>query len=189
MFDIAPSEFLLVAFVALVVIGPKDLPKAMRVVGYWVGKARGVARQFRSGFDSMVREAELEEMEKRWASENERIMREHPQTGADAGADTAQVVHSPETDEHRRDYRSIDDADDHTNEPVMVEKPVVAAAPSDGAPPAASSSAATSSDTSAVPTDHDGKSLADRGKDALDSPVSTVVHPDDKTGKSDIASS
>lgn len=78
MFDIAPSELLLVAFVALVVIGPKDLPKAMRVVGYWVGRARGVARQFRSGFDSMVREAELEEMEKRWATENARIMREHP---------------------------------------------------------------------------------------------------------------
>ncbi|MEG3165038.1 Sec-independent protein translocase protein TatB [Sphingomonas sp. PB2P19] len=83
MFDIAPSELLLVGFVALVVIGPKDLPKAMRIVGYWVGKARGVARQFRSGFDSMVREAELEEMEKRWASENERIMREHPQPASD----------------------------------------------------------------------------------------------------------
>ena len=77
MFDIAPSEFMLVAFVALVVIGPKDLPKAMRFVGYWVGKARGVARQFRSGFDAMVREAELEELEKKWA-ENERIMQEHP---------------------------------------------------------------------------------------------------------------
>ena len=57
MFDIAPSEFLLVAFVALVVIGPKDLPKAMRVVGYWVGRARAVGRQFRAGFDEMVREA------------------------------------------------------------------------------------------------------------------------------------
>ena len=78
MFDIAPTELLLVAIVALVVIGPKDLPKAMRFVGHWVGKARGVARQFRSGFDSMVREAELEEMEKRWAAENARIMREHP---------------------------------------------------------------------------------------------------------------
>jgi len=78
-FGIDSSELLLVALVALVVIGPKDLPKAMRVVGYWVGRARGVARQFRSGFDSMVREAELEEMEKRWAAENERIMREHPQ--------------------------------------------------------------------------------------------------------------
>lgn len=77
MLDIAPSEFLLFAVVALVVIGPKDLPKAMRVVGRFVGKARGVARHFRSGFDSMVREAELEEMEAKWKAENERIMREH----------------------------------------------------------------------------------------------------------------
>lgn len=77
MFDIAPSEFLLVAFIALVVIGPKDLPKAMRVIGYWVGRARAVGRQFRSGFDEMVREAELAEMEKKWKAENERIMREH----------------------------------------------------------------------------------------------------------------
>ncbi len=77
MFDIAPSEFLLVAFIALVVIGPKDLPKALRVVGYWVGRARAVGRQFRSGFDEMVREAELAEMEKKWREENERIMREH----------------------------------------------------------------------------------------------------------------
>lgn len=78
MFDIAPTEFLLVAFVALVVIGPKDLPKAMRFLGYWLGRARAVGRQFRAGFDEMVREAELEEMEKKWKAENERIMREHP---------------------------------------------------------------------------------------------------------------
>jgi sec-independent protein translocase protein TatB len=78
MFDIASSELLLVALVALVVIGPKDLPKAMRFVGQWVGRARGVARHFRSGFDEMVRQAELEEMEKKWAAENARIMAEHP---------------------------------------------------------------------------------------------------------------
>ena len=78
MFDIAPTELLLCAVVALVVIGPKDLPKAMRVLGYWVGRARGVARHFRSGIDTMMREAELQEMEKKWAEENERIMREHP---------------------------------------------------------------------------------------------------------------
>lgn len=89
MLDVAPSEFLMVAFVALVVIGPKDLPKAMRVVGHWVGRARGVARQFRSGFDAIVREAELEEMEKRWAAENERIMREH-------GAGSTSVDPEPE---------------------------------------------------------------------------------------------
>lgn len=77
MFGIAADEFLLLAVVALVVIGPKDLPKAMRVVGRLVGKARAMTAQFRSGFDSMVREAELEEMEKKWKEENARIMREH----------------------------------------------------------------------------------------------------------------
>lgn len=77
MFDVAPSEFLLLAVVALMVIGPKDLPKAMRVVGQMLGKARGLARQFRTGFDGMVREAELEEMEKKWKAENERIMSEY----------------------------------------------------------------------------------------------------------------
>ncbi|MEG3084872.1 Sec-independent protein translocase protein TatB [Sphingomonas sp. PB2P12] len=183
MFDIAPSEFLLVAFVALVVIGPKDLPKAMRVVGYWVGKARGVARQFRSGFDSMVREAELEEMEKRWASENERIMREHPQSPTDATADDAQVVHSPETEEHRRDYRSIDNADDHTNEPVMVEKPVVAPAASvDGGLDEAHGNRP----VVAAP-------LPDRAPDLFDTQSATpnpALKPvDDKTGKSDVAPS
>lgn len=78
MFDVAPSEFLLLAVVALVVIGPKDLPRVMRVVGQWVGRARGMARHFRSGIDEMIRQSELQEMEQRWAAENERIMREHP---------------------------------------------------------------------------------------------------------------
>ena len=78
MFDIASSELMLVGAVALVVIGPKDLPKAMRFVGQWVGRARGMARHFRAGFDEMVRQSELEEMEKRWAAENARIMAEHP---------------------------------------------------------------------------------------------------------------
>lgn len=116
MFDIAPSEFLLVAFVALVVIGPKDLPKAMRVVGYWVGRARAVGRQFRAGFDEMVREAELEEMEKKWKAENERIMREHPLVPPPPAASEVDM--------------------DTTQEPVMVERPQVIAA-SDDAPAAA----------------------------------------------------
>ncbi|WP_083672084.1 Sec-independent protein translocase protein TatB [Sphingomonas montana] len=78
MFDIAPTELLLCAVVALIVIGPKDLPKAMRTVGQFVAKVRGIGRHFRSGFDEMVREAELKEMEETWAKENARIMREHP---------------------------------------------------------------------------------------------------------------
>ncbi len=78
MFDVAPTEFLLVALIALLVIGPKELPRLMRVVGGWVGKARAVSRQFRSGFDEMMRESELAEMEKKWQEENARIMAEHP---------------------------------------------------------------------------------------------------------------
>jgi sec-independent protein translocase protein TatB len=77
-FDIAPSEFLLVAIVALVVIGPKDLPRVMRMVGHWVGRARAMTRHFRSGIDTVIREAELDEMQRHWAAENERIMSEHP---------------------------------------------------------------------------------------------------------------
>ena len=78
MFGVDSTELVVVAIIALLVIGPKDLPKAMRVVGQWVGRARGMARHFRSGIDTMIREAELEEMEKKWKAENERIMREHP---------------------------------------------------------------------------------------------------------------
>jgi sec-independent protein translocase protein TatB len=79
MFDIAPTELMLCAVIALVVIGPKDLPKAMRFVGKYVGKARGMAKHFRTGLDTMMREAELEEMEKQWRSHNEAIMRAYPQ--------------------------------------------------------------------------------------------------------------
>lgn len=78
MFDIGYTELLVIAIVALVVIGPKDLPRVMRTVGQWVGRARGMARHFRSGIDTMMREAELEEMEKKWRDENARILAEHP---------------------------------------------------------------------------------------------------------------
>ena len=83
MFGIDSSELLLIALIALVVIGPKDLPRVMRTVGQWVGKARGMAGHFRAGVDNMIRESELADMEKKWKAENERIMREFP--GAPAG--------------------------------------------------------------------------------------------------------
>ncbi len=78
MFNVDLPEFLFVAILALVIIGPKDLPNVMRVVGRWVGKARSVAGNFRSEFDDMVRQSEMEELERKWAAENERIMSEHP---------------------------------------------------------------------------------------------------------------
>jgi sec-independent protein translocase protein TatB len=78
LFGVDSSELAVVAILALIFIGPKDLPKVMRTVGYWVGRVRGMARHFTAGIENMVREAELEEMEKRWREENERIMKLHP---------------------------------------------------------------------------------------------------------------
>ena len=84
MFGIDSGELLIIAVVALVVIGPKDLPRAMRAIGNFVGRARGMARHFRSGIDTMIREAELEDMEKQWQENNERIMRESPAAALDS---------------------------------------------------------------------------------------------------------
>lgn len=64
MFDIAWSELMLIGGVALVVIGPKDLPKAMRTVGQVVGKVRRMAGEFQSQFNDAMREAELHELKK-----------------------------------------------------------------------------------------------------------------------------
>ena len=61
MLDIGWSEMAVIALVALVVIGPKDLPKAMKAAAFWVRKARSLASEFHSGIDQLVREAELEE--------------------------------------------------------------------------------------------------------------------------------
>jgi sec-independent protein translocase protein TatB len=62
MFDVGWSELMFIGVLALVVIGPKDLPRVMRQMGQWTVKAKDMARQFRAGFDNMVQEAELDEM-------------------------------------------------------------------------------------------------------------------------------
>lgn len=86
MFDIGASELLLIVIVAVVVIGPKDLPLALRTAGRWIGKVRRVSGHFRAGVETMIREAELAEMEKKWREQNEAIMREHPPESAQAEA-------------------------------------------------------------------------------------------------------
>lgn len=86
MFDIGASELLLTVIVAIIVIGPKDLPLALRTAGRWIGKVRRVSGHFRSGVEAMIREAELEEMEQKWRDQNAAVMAAHPAASAEAGA-------------------------------------------------------------------------------------------------------
>ncbi|RPF72024.1 Sec-independent protein translocase protein TatB [Aurantiacibacter spongiae] len=81
MFDVGATELLVIVIVAVVVIGPKDMPLAMRTAGRWIGKIRRLTGHFRAGIDAMVREAELEDMEKKWKAQNEKVMRDHPDGG------------------------------------------------------------------------------------------------------------
>jgi sec-independent protein translocase protein TatB len=58
------------------VIGPKDLPRALRMAGSWLAKIRRVSGHFRSGIEEMIRQAELEDMEQKWKEKNAAIMAE-----------------------------------------------------------------------------------------------------------------
>ena len=64
MFDIGWSELLVIAVVALVVVGPKDLPRLMRSFGHYAGKLRRMANEFKQQVDEAMREGELEEARK-----------------------------------------------------------------------------------------------------------------------------
>ena len=64
MFDIGWTELLVIAVVAIVVIGPKDLPRVMRMVGQWAGKLKRMSREFQGQFNEALREAELEDVRK-----------------------------------------------------------------------------------------------------------------------------
>ena len=87
MLNIGGSEFLLIIAVAIIVIGPKDLPLALRTAGRWIGKIRRVSNHFRTGVETMIREAELQEMEKKWREQNADILAAHPPTPAETAED------------------------------------------------------------------------------------------------------
>jgi len=64
MFDISWSEFAIIAVIALIAIGPKELPGVLRMVGQWMGKARKMAAEFQSQFQEAMREAEMADLKK-----------------------------------------------------------------------------------------------------------------------------
>lgn len=119
MFGIDSGELFVVALVALLVIGPKDLPRVMRKVGQWMAKGRAMTRHVRAGFDTMMREAELEEMQKVWAAQNEAIMK-------------ASALPDLGIKEALPDLSTADHAADDWLDPPTA--PPAAAAPADDAP-------------------------------------------------------
>src|SRR5271154_5980838 len=64
MFDISWTEFLLIGVVALIVIGPKELPGVLRTLGQWTRKVRGMAAEFQNQFQEAMREAEVADLKK-----------------------------------------------------------------------------------------------------------------------------
>ena len=64
MFDIGWSELIVIAVVALIAIGPKELPGVLRMVGQWMGKARKMAGEFQGQFQEAMREAEMADLKK-----------------------------------------------------------------------------------------------------------------------------
>ena len=108
MFDIGWSEMAVIALIALVVIGPKELPNAMRTVAKWARKARSLAREFQSGVDDMIREADLDDARKAFDATKtfdiDKVLEDTVDpTGslreeAEELRDTAQSAGSPETE-------------------------------------------------------------------------------------------
>jgi sec-independent protein translocase protein TatB len=86
MFGVDSSELLIVAVLALLFIGPKELPHLMLKIGRFVGKIRGYTRHFTAGIENAMREAELEEMEKKWREENQAATTDQPDLPLEAPA-------------------------------------------------------------------------------------------------------
>jgi len=74
MFDLSWSHILIFLVVALVVVGPKDMPRLLRIAGQWVGRARAMANEFRKSFDDMARQSELDDLR----AEIENLRHERP---------------------------------------------------------------------------------------------------------------
>ena len=100
LFDIGWSELLLIGVVALIFIGPKDLPRALRIAGYWVGRARTLSREFQSSVDQMIREAELDEMREQLKKATEFDIEKEFHKTIDPTGELAESIKPPDIPDH-----------------------------------------------------------------------------------------
>jgi len=95
MFDFAWSELMVIGLVALVVIGPKDLPRVLRIAGKWAGKARVIAREFQGSIDQMIRESELDEVRREVQKVAEIDLDHHIESTVDPEGELAKSMAPP----------------------------------------------------------------------------------------------
>lgn len=100
MFDIGWSELLVIAVVAIVVVGPKDLPRLMRTFGHYAGKLRRMATDFQTQFEQAMSDAELEEMQRKYQAAVEAAEQRHqpvmlPKPGVSDAAGPAEAEAAP----------------------------------------------------------------------------------------------
>jgi sec-independent protein translocase protein TatB len=103
MFDIGGWEFMLIIILGIVIIGPKELPGALRNITLWIRKARGLAREFQSGIDDIVQEAEFEKI-------RQDVMEGSDPTGSIAGIKD-DINQALDPDGEIEDTFSLDDTD------------------------------------------------------------------------------
>ena len=131
--DMGWSELMLIGIVALVVIGPKDLPKALRVAGFWVRKARTLSREFQSSVEQMVREAELDEMREQLKKASEINLDQVFREAVDPTGSLAESLKPPELP----NFSGTAPPEPAPPETAPAALPAPAVEPADAAPPEA----------------------------------------------------
>ena len=135
-FDIGWPELMLIGAVALVVIGPKDLPRALRVAGFWVRKARTLSREFQSSVDQMIREAELEEVREELKKATEFDVEKELRNTIDPKGELAEGLRPPDVPDYFAEAEGPETAPGPEPEPIQGELALLA--PSETAMPAPS---------------------------------------------------
>jgi sec-independent protein translocase protein TatB len=157
MFDIGWSEMAVIAVVALIVLGPKEIPNALKTAAHWMRTARKMAREFQSGVDQIVREAELDEARKTVTQAG----------GLNLGKEIEKVVDP--TGEAKRALNAAPSKPMNTSAPApQIAAPTVTAAPDSSAAPAAAPSSPSPS-SPAAPSG--ASSVVERSPDASPEPA------------------
>lgn len=94
LFDVGWPELMLIGAVALVVVGPKDLPRALRVAGIWMRKARNMSREFQNSVEQMIRDSELDDIRRDFQQATEFDFEHHIQNTIDPTGELDETVKS-----------------------------------------------------------------------------------------------